>query len=197
LLESLPEVINRYPDARVTIAGLWQNAAEKAEAIELVKRGKLETATHFVGEVTGTDKIKLFQQHDLFVFTPLLPEGLPWVILEAMSASLPVITSNQGAISEVVEQGVTGLIIPAKKESLVNAICRLLNNAGEADSMGAAGRARVAEHFSEQVYLERLVGVFSELMCPAEATAQNPAAVSINKPAASHSIEQIGQTGSN
>lgn len=163
LLEALPEVFRKHPDASVTIAGLWQSGNEKDEAQRIVRLHGMEENVRFVGEVTGPAKIKLFEEHGLFVFTPLEPEGLPWVILEAMSGSLPVITTNQGAITEVVVNGETGLIIQPDKETLSDAICALLNDPQAAEAMGQAGRLRVEHHFSEQKYLERLTSLFNEL----------------------------------
>jgi glycosyltransferase involved in cell wall biosynthesis len=117
----------------------------------------------FVGEITGAKKIRLLEDHGLFVFTPVAPEGLPWVILEAMSAGLPVITSSQGAIAEVVISGVTGYIIEPSPASLAEAVCQLLDNPATAVAMGNAGRQRVAEAFSEDAYLQRLADLFHEV----------------------------------
>lgn len=64
----------------------------------------------WAGEVRGAVKSALFLSHEIFAFPPVEPEGLPWVILEAMSARLPVVTTDQGAIREVVDDGETGFI---------------------------------------------------------------------------------------
>lgn len=160
LLEAFPAVCAQHGDAVVTIAGLWQSETERAEAEALIARLGLQAKLNFVGEVTGAAKIHLFHAHDIFVFTPVEPEGLPWVILEAMSAALPVVTTDQGAIAEVVETNKTGFIVSPTPPTVAESICFLLAHPAEARAMGECGRRRVEEHFSESVYLAKLMAVF-------------------------------------
>jgi glycosyltransferase involved in cell wall biosynthesis len=160
LLEALPQVFSRFPDATITIAGLWQDHADKTTADALIARLGLREKVRFVGEIVGEAKVRLLHEHDVFVFAPIEPEGLPWVILEAMSASLPVVTSDQGAIAEVVEQNQTGLIVEPVPERIAAALCDLLANPAMARSMGERGRKRVEEHFSEEVCLAKMVALF-------------------------------------
>ena len=163
LLEALPLVFARHSDAEVSIAGLWQSDAERSEADALVKRLGLERRLKFLGEVNGREKVDLFHQHDVFVFTPIAPEGLPWVILEAMSASLPVVTTAQGAIAEVVNHDETGLIVTPAPDRVAEAICRLFQDRLTARAMGQRGHRRVTEHFSERAYLSKLIALFQEV----------------------------------
>lgn len=160
LLEALPAVLAQHPDAMVTVAGLWQSDDERVEAEALITRLGLQSWVTFVGEVTGVGKIQLFHAHDVFVFTPVMPEGLPWVILEAMSAALPVVTTDQGAIAEVVEPKKTGFIVSPTPQAVADRIGFLLAHPDQARAMGEAGRTRVAGHFSEEVYLDKLMTVF-------------------------------------
>jgi glycosyltransferase involved in cell wall biosynthesis len=149
ILEALPKVLARYPDGEMTFAGRWWNEAVRVEAEQLVRRLGLAQSVRFVGVVTGTEKTRVFHEHDVFVFTPVEPEGLPWVILEAMSASLPVVTTDQGAMADVVEDSKTGLIVLPTPEMVAEGICWLLDNPARAREMGAQGRKRIEEHFSE------------------------------------------------
>jgi glycosyltransferase involved in cell wall biosynthesis len=65
----------------------------------------------FKGIVTGADKNKYYEQANVFVFTPRAPEGHPWVIVEAMAAGLPIISTNKGAIQESVIDNYNGFIV--------------------------------------------------------------------------------------
>jgi len=66
-----------------------------------------ETSVHVVGPVVGTQKFELLSSSDIFVFpTYYPPEGHPWVIVEALAAGLPIISTDQGAITESVFHGV-------------------------------------------------------------------------------------------
>jgi len=160
LLEALPRVFARHPQAEITFAGLWQDDSQQAAAYAVIRKSGLEKNIRFVGEVTGSAKARLFHEHDVFVFTPIEPEGLPWVILEAMSASLPVVTTDQGAIAEVVENPHTGFIVPPSPERIAQSLCELLENPVAARAMGRRGRKRVEEHFSEEMYLSKLIALF-------------------------------------
>src|SRR5690606_8543792 len=99
-LRALHELRRDNPAVRATIAGDWQDAAEKRRGMDLIRELNLESAVDFVGEVNGPEKVRLYRAHSIFVFPPTQPEGLPWVLLEAMSAGLPVVTTDQGAIRE-------------------------------------------------------------------------------------------------
>lgn len=174
LLEAFGEVLSRHPDATMTIAGCWQSESDRAQAQELISRLGLAEKLQFVGEVSGAAKIRLFMEHDIFVFTPVQPEGLPWVILEAMSASLPVVTTNQGAIAEVVEHCRTGLIASPTSAEIAERVCYLIENRYLARRMGEEGRKRVEQHFSEKAYLSKLIALFREVASNGSPAAEAP-----------------------
>jgi glycosyltransferase involved in cell wall biosynthesis len=80
----------------------------------------------------------------VFVF-PTLGDSLPIVIMEAMASSLPVITTNVGAIREEVDDGVTGfLIVPDDTGALIERTMRLVRDPALREKMGGEGR-RVAD----------------------------------------------------
>jgi len=92
---------------------------------------------------------------DLFVLSSIR-EGLPITILEAMASGLPVVTTDVGGCAEAVQDGTTGLVVPPNSPDLLaKAIIRVLNDRQLASKMGAAGRARVAECFSLQGFVEQ------------------------------------------
>jgi glycosyltransferase involved in cell wall biosynthesis len=156
-------VFRRHPDAQATFAGQWRTSGEEKKAVELMSRFGLAARCRFIGEVSGQDKIRAYQSHDIFVFPPVEPEGLPWVLLEAMSASLPVVTTDQGAIAELVEHPNTGLIVPPTAEQVAESICSLLDNSAAARAMGERGRKRVEAHFSEDAYVAKLIALFRQV----------------------------------
>lgn len=188
LLEALPAVFAQHDDAEVTIAGLWQSEAERAETEAIVSRLGLRPKLTFAGEVTGAEKIHAYHAHDVFVFTPIEPEGLPWVILEAMSAALPVVTTDQGAIAEVVEPNKTGFIVSPTPQKVAESICFLLAHPVQARAMGESGRTRVAEHFSERVYLAKLMEVFRQ------AASKTAGKVPLAEPAGSFAPRAVGRS---
>ncbi|MDE3097660.1 MAG: glycosyltransferase, partial [Chloroflexota bacterium] len=76
-------------------------------------------------------------------------EGVPTVVLEAMACGLPVVATDVGAVADVVEDGVTGFVVPPlDPPAIARAALRLLDDAALRERMGHAGRARAVERFS-------------------------------------------------
>jgi len=163
-LESIPMVLKKHPDIDVTIVGEWQNKKDKEKALDYIRLNKLEKIIHLTGELSGTSKIRQYKEHGIFVFPPIQPEGLPWVILEAMSARLPVVSTNQGAIQEVILDGKTGFIIKPLPKNIAEKISYLIENPEKAKIMGESGRHRVERHFSEDIYLRNIANTFKEAL---------------------------------
>lgn len=102
------------------------------------------------------------------VFTlPSLSEGLPLSALEAMAMERPVVATRVGGIPEVVEDGVSGFLVPPEDpDSLAGALADLLQDADRRRAMGRAGRARVEGEFS----VARMLAGYRELYEAAMAT---------------------------
>lgn len=83
-------------------------------------------------------------------------EGLPITILEAMAAGLPVVTTDVGGCAEAVQDGITGLVVPPNSPQLLaEAMMWILGDPSMGGRMGAAGRDRVAKHFSVDRFVEQ------------------------------------------
>jgi len=164
LIAAIPAIAARCPEIHLTLVGEWQDRNDERDALKLIENYGLQDHVTFTGEVTGVEKLRMYQEHDLFVFTPTEPEGLPWVLLEAMSTGMPVVTSDQGAIREVVLDGKTGFIIEPKPAEIAEKVCYLLDHPQQARAMGLRGRRRVEEHFSEESYLKALEQVFNKAL---------------------------------
>jgi glycosyltransferase involved in cell wall biosynthesis len=100
---------------------------------------------------------------DAFVLASLW-EGLGLVFLEAMAAERCVLATDVSAVPEVVVQGETGLLVPAgDPEPLARGLARLASDPDERARMGAAGRARVLEHFGLDRMVDETLAVYGEL----------------------------------
>jgi glycosyltransferase involved in cell wall biosynthesis len=109
---------------------------------------------------------KILSCLDMLVL-PSVTEGLPLIILEAMAAARPVVAAAVGGVPEVVEDGVTGILVrPGDEHALADAVSRLIAAPDMARFMGRAGRKRVQEHFTvsgmvrrtEKLYLSAFGG---------------------------------------
>jgi glycosyltransferase involved in cell wall biosynthesis len=91
---------------------------------------------------------------DVLVHTSVEPEPFGLVLLEAMASSKPVIASREGGPIEIVDDGVTGILVPpGRHHRLAREILGVIRDPARAQRLGEAGRARAEEHFrlSEQV----------------------------------------------
>lgn len=103
--------INKGLDVRFDFAGDWQAEADEVEFFQCLEREGLESSVHFHGFVSGTEKKKLLESAHLFVFPTVYPfEAFPLAILESLSYGVPVISTTEGAISSMLDEG-CGVII--------------------------------------------------------------------------------------
>jgi glycosyltransferase involved in cell wall biosynthesis len=130
---------------------LQQAIEESIQRFDLGEAVILAGARHDVGTVLAGA--------DVFVL-PSIIEGLPFAILEAMTAGLPVITTDVGGNGEAVEHERQGLVVPfSDRPAMVDALVRLGTDTAERARMGGQGPQRVEELFT----VERMVASFEEL----------------------------------
>lgn len=145
LLRAMPAVISARPDAHLIVLGRGAlHDALQAEAANLGIGDRL----HLLGH--REDVPRWLAAIDVFAL-PSLSEGLPLSLLEAMAAGRPSVVTGVGGVPEVVQDAVTGFIVPpASPDSLAVRIVALLGNATLSATMGAAAQASIRERFSAE-----------------------------------------------
>jgi glycosyltransferase involved in cell wall biosynthesis len=122
----------------------------------------VEQHTQFLG--VRKDIPRLLALSDVVVL-PSRWEGLPMVLLEAMAARKPVIATKVGGMPEVIEHGVTGWLIPPEdSDALAEAMGQLLASPQLRSSLGEAAHALVKSEYSIQVFADRLIGLYDEIL---------------------------------
>lgn len=102
----------------------------------------------FTGFKSGQDLLDEYSRFDIYVF-PSHWEGLPYALLEAMRAGLPIVATDVGGIPEALGDGCEGFLVPPRSpESLKQAICRLIGDPEQAYALGRAARLRYGTMFS-------------------------------------------------
>ena len=88
---------------------------------------------------------------DIFVL-PSVKEGMPWVILEAMAAGLPIVATRVGGVSEMIKDEQNGLLIePKNSQVLAEKITRLLKNPEVSQKLGLATKEKIKEFSLEKM----------------------------------------------
>jgi glycosyltransferase involved in cell wall biosynthesis len=158
LIRALPAILRVYPRTGLVLVGRGDLAEElKVETIRL----GVEEHVQFLG--FRSDIPVLLNLMDVFVL-PSLSEGLSMALLEAMAAECPVVATRVGGNVELVEEGVTGYLVPSENSQLLaERVIDLLRNKQEARRFGRRGRERVREKFS----LGGMVDAYQECYCDA------------------------------
>jgi glycosyltransferase involved in cell wall biosynthesis len=158
LIALLPRLQKAWPGVTLVVVG---DGPERGNLERLAEQVGVSGAVRFTGRVPH-DRVSFYlRAADLFVLYSGY-EGLPHVVLEAMLAGAPVIASAKGGIPEVVEDGVTGRLVPWGDEGrLREALSNALSSPSEAATWAERARARVERDFG----WARLVEETASLLC--------------------------------
>jgi glycosyltransferase involved in cell wall biosynthesis len=164
LLDAWPAVVQLCPNAHLVIVGygdLRKSLEQQAHSLGI------EGSVHFTGQLDRTRTAAYIAATDVFAL-PIVPEGtdgLPNVLLEAMSAARAVVASRTAGVPDVIEDGVHGLIVPQRdKQALASAIGRLLADPDLAGTLGNAARARIEHELTWQRTAQRFEELYTLAM---------------------------------
>jgi glycosyltransferase involved in cell wall biosynthesis len=151
LLEALDRIAAAVPGARFVLAGKG--------SMTIPARPDLDA----VGVLPQAELFALYRAADVVVVPSVWPEPLSRVLLETMRIGRPVVATAVGGTPEVVEHGVTGLLVPRRDpEALAKAVIELLLDPARRERMGRAAAERAASAFSERRLVDALLDVYRE-----------------------------------
>jgi len=117
-----------------------------------------------IGPLYGSEKTRVFLESDIFAF-PTYFEAFPGVVLEAMQFGLPVVSTFEGAIPEIVQQRKTGLLTEKQNvEQLATALELLISDQSLRERMGKAGKDRFFQYFTLEAFENSMVHVFNQVL---------------------------------
>ena len=136
------------------------------DARDFVLRNGLQNFIQFHGWLHGAKLEQRYREADVFVL-PSWAEGLPNAMIEAMAAKLAVLVTAIGNIPDVIEDGVTGLLVPPRDvKVLTQALARMIDEPALRESLAQAGHDKARAEFSVEPAVERLISGIQDAMVP-------------------------------
>ncbi len=161
LIEALPHVLKAAPDASLVLVG---DGDDRPRLQKLAQDLGVSQRTHFFRGLTPEQLAACYANCYVFAL-PSRGEGFGLVFLEAMAHAKPVIGGAHGGIPDIVQDGVTGLLVPhGDVERLAQALESLLSNPNMAREMGAKGRDRLTKTFSFVQFQSQLTQILNDVL---------------------------------
>jgi len=158
LFDSIEIIVNSRKDYHFLIVG----KGPFKDTLELdVKRRELDNYITFTGWVD--DAYEYLNSFDVFLFSSI-SEGIPYVILEAMAFGKAIVATNNGAVSEAILDGETGILVEKQNpEKLTQDLLKVLESEKLADDLGRKARNFVKEKFSLNLMLNNFDNFFKQI----------------------------------
>ena len=168
-VEVLLEAMARLRAARVPVrlhaVGPFETPVYEESVIALTRSLGLQDAVTWAG--FRSDVGAEFRRMHVFVLPSLFGEGMPMVVLEAMAAGLPVVSTRVEGIPQVVRDGQDGLLAaPGSAEDLAAALLRVAHGDVNGAALGDSGRQRQRERFSDESMAAGVAQVYREVLQP-------------------------------
>jgi glycosyltransferase involved in cell wall biosynthesis len=161
LISALPRILPVVPDAVLVLVG---DGEDRPRLEQLAREHGVADRTRFLCGLTQEELFAFYAHCDVFAL-PSSGEGFGLVFLEAMAHGKPVIGGAHGGILDVIEDGVTGLLVPhGDIARLSGALESLLADPARASEMGARGRERVQTTYTFAQFQSRLTQVMEEVL---------------------------------
>lgn len=163
LIEACTILKSKGKSVKCHFVGKWSDITEEMFAIEIHKR-ELKDYVFAYGAKYGDEKDIFWQKADIFVFpTCYSNESFPLVLLEAMEQKLPCISTNEGGIPAIIENGKTGYIIKKHSaEKIAEKIEYLMEHPEQCTTMGRAGYEKFIKEFTLQIFERQMKGILKD-----------------------------------
>ena len=162
LVHAVAKAARRDPRIHLLMVGDAADGTEQylRDVQACVAEGGLAERTHFTGHLA--DAYPAYRAADVLAHCSIDPEPFGMVLLEAMDAGTPVVAANSGGPLEIIEDGVSGLLVdPKDRDGLADALLRVLGDRPRADGMRASARERLREKFSPDVAAQKYLDFFA------------------------------------
>ncbi|MCK5506645.1 MAG: glycosyltransferase family 4 protein, partial [Thermodesulfovibrionia bacterium] len=160
LLEAVPEVVSVYPDARFLVVGDGPGYNTIRRRISDLGIEKNVIMTGFRNDVP-----EIMAVFDIFILPSFASEATSQVIPQVLAMGKPVIATNVGGLPEIVEDGITGLLIPPKDhDAISNAIIWMAKHRKEANEMAMKGREKILKSYTHKAMIDHTAEVYNNVL---------------------------------
>lgn len=154
------ELCQQHADLVVLFTG---QGSELPAIQDKVKSAGLESRFRFLG--FRKDAVRVTAAYDIAVVPSVFPEPFGMVVIEAMAAGIPVVASRVGGIPEIIEQDVSGILVPPQDApALAKTIGALVQSPERRREMGASGRKRVEAYFTHDRMIRDYTQMYEQLL---------------------------------
>lgn len=164
ILKALKQLKDQFEDFSCSIVG-GEGDISADELNNLINEMGIKKEVVYLGRRYGEDKIQIFRSADVFIFPTFYEyESFPLVNLEAMMYGLPVISTREGAIEDIVVDGVTGFLVKRKDyNDLAKKMKLFLNNPHKIGKMARKAQEKFFQDFTLTIFENNLLNILVEL----------------------------------
>lgn len=156
ILKVIPEILSETPKVNFVITSSKKLDIELDESVK--------SKVMFFDWIADADKIPLFNSCDIFLL-PSYDEGLPYSMIEAMAAGLPVISTYIGGIPEVIENDINGFLLsPGDLKSLKENLTKLIQDKNLRQKMSINNKEKIEKEYSLKSNTIKIKAIYSELL---------------------------------
>jgi colanic acid/amylovoran biosynthesis glycosyltransferase len=173
LLQACKTLKDSQIDFRLTLAG---DGPLRTKLTRLTRSLGLEDNVSFPGFVSHEHVSELFMETDMLLMPSVVHssgdrDGIPTVIMESLMHRVPVVATDVAGISEVIEDGETGILIPEKNsQAIADAVTRMAKDRSIALGMAETGRDRVRKQFDPEASHQQMLDLLTKHAAPSEPT---------------------------
>lgn len=166
-IRAVAKILKQYPNTEYNIAG---DGPLRSKLESLVKEMKVGHSIKLIGWKCREKIIELLGEADILVAPSVTSktgdqEGIPGVLREALARGLPVVSTQHSGIPELVQDGVSGFLVPERDaDALADKLDYLIKHRNIWPEMGKAGRKYVEEHYDIKTLNDRLVWLYERLL---------------------------------
>jgi colanic acid/amylovoran biosynthesis glycosyltransferase len=164
-IQAIAKLQQQYPNLKYMIIGEG-NFRDRLE--HFITELGVENRVELLGWKSQNEVIEILNQSHLLLAPSVTgqkgdQEGIPVAIMEAMAMGLPIISTQYSGIPELVEDGVSGFLVPERDaDAIARKLDSLMKNPDLCLSMGKAGRSYVENHYSIKQLIQQLIDIYHQ-----------------------------------